>query len=78
MTRKLAVHHADSGSYETACGLRIYWPPSKPPKPTTEYAQEVTCDNCLRAHDWDRTPRCSDCGEAERTGHMGCQYPQDR
>jgi hypothetical protein len=23
--------------------------------------------------------RCADCGEAgERTGHMGCQYPQDR
>lgn len=23
--------------------------------------------------------RCADCGEGgERTGHMGCQYPQDR
>jgi len=25
------------------------------------------------------TTRCADCGElGERTGHMGCQYPQDR
>lgn len=26
-----------------------------------------------------RSPRCADCGEiGERTGHMTCQYPQDR
>lgn len=42
------------------------------------YGDGGACDQGKPLASPHRTTRCADCGEVgERTGHMGCQYPQD-
>ena len=43
------------------------------------YARELLGDEYYDRIEENPGHRCADCGEpGERTGHMGCQYPQDR
>lgn len=56
------------------CEQRWHAPPPLPPNPSAK-SKPTTGRKRAKAD----TKQCADCGEkGETTGHMGCQYPQNR